>query len=189
MIELDHVLVAVDGLAAGARWFEQEHGLESYEGGAHPAWGTANRIVPLGAAYIELISAVDESTARDSPFGKRVLEAADRQLLGWAVRGDIREIGGRLSLPVAEGSRRTADGRTLRWRFAGLEQSAAEPFLPFFIEWEAGTPLPGEGGTARLERLELQGDAERLAAWLGEHQLPIVVTPGPPAVTGFQLGR
>ena len=135
------------------------------------------------------VPGLDESTARDSPFGKRVLEAADRQLLGWAVRGDIREIGGRLSLPVAEGSRRTADGRTLRWRFAGLEQSAAEPFLPFFIEWEAGTPLPGEGGTARLERLELQGDAERLAAWLGEHQLPIVVTPGPPAVTGFQLGR
>src|SRR5687768_15600144 len=46
--ELDHVLVAVTDLAAAARTIEAEYGLMAEEGGRHPGWGTANRIVPLG---------------------------------------------------------------------------------------------------------------------------------------------
>jgi hypothetical protein len=189
VIELDHVLIAVDDLANGALAFEYEHGVVSYEGGRHPDWGTANRIVPLGDAYLELVAAVDREKAMNSPFGRWVLAAEDGQPLGWAVRGDLDEISRRLSLPVSSGSRRqTAEGPTLSWRFAGVEQAAAEPFLPFFIEWESDTQLPGERGTARLARLELQGDAERLDEWLGEHELPIVIEPGAPAVVGFAIG-
>jgi len=187
VIELDHVLVAVDDLAAGAQRFEERFHLSSYEGGRHPGWGTANRIVPLAGAYIELIAVVDEAEARRSEFGRWVLSR--RGPLGWAVRADIDMIAQRLELPVGEGSRQTADGQTLRWRFAGVERAMAAPCFPFFIEWAPGTALPGHGGTARLTRLDLRGDAKRLANWLCEHDVPIAITPGAPAVAGFSVQR
>ena len=55
-MELDHVLIAVADLAAAAREIEARHGLASIDGGRHPAWGTANRIVPLGDSYLELVA-------------------------------------------------------------------------------------------------------------------------------------
>jgi hypothetical protein len=79
------------------------------------------------------------------------------------------------------------------WRLAGLERAAAEPSLPFFIEWEEDTPLPGRssvthpGGPFQIERLRLEGNPDRLADWLGPHRLPIEVRPGPPAVESVVL--
>jgi Glyoxalase-like domain len=45
--------------------------------------GTANRIVPLGEAYLALVAVVDESDAADSVFGQWVAGAAteDGELL------------------------------------------------------------------------------------------------------------
>ena len=74
-LELDHVLIAVADLAAAARELEVRHGLASVEGGRHPGWGTANRIVPLGDTYLELIAVVDEAEAAESPFGRWVAAA------------------------------------------------------------------------------------------------------------------
>ena len=59
-------------LAAAAEEIEARHGLASIEGGRHPGWGTANRIVPLGEAYLELVAVVDEAEAAQSPFGRWV---------------------------------------------------------------------------------------------------------------------
>ena len=81
----------------------------------------------------------------------------------------------------------------LRWRTAGLEQAAAEPALPFFIEWADGAPFPGRAavahpvGAIEIERLVVEGDAARLASWLGGHRLPIVVRPGPPGISRIVL--
>ena len=75
-MELDHVLIAVTNLEAAAREFETRHRLSSVEGGRHLAWGTANRIVPLGSSYIELIAVVDEAVAGDSAFGRWVAGGA-----------------------------------------------------------------------------------------------------------------
>jgi hypothetical protein len=44
MMELDHVLVAVDDLDAAATRVEERYGLASVEGGRHQGLGTANRI-------------------------------------------------------------------------------------------------------------------------------------------------
>src|SRR5918994_6149300 len=74
-LELDHVLIAVVDLAEAARAIEARHGLASLEGGRHPSWGTANRIVPLGGAYLELVAIVDEAEAARSPFGGWVAQA------------------------------------------------------------------------------------------------------------------
>jgi hypothetical protein len=55
-LELDHILIAVADLAAAGHEIEERHGLASIEGGRHPGWGTANRIVPLGDAYNVLVA-------------------------------------------------------------------------------------------------------------------------------------
>ena len=43
-----------------------------YAGGRHPGHGTANRIVPLGSSYIELMAVVDRVEADSSPLGSWV---------------------------------------------------------------------------------------------------------------------
>ena len=194
MIELDHVLIAVTDLDAAGREFEARHGLASVAGGRHPGWGTANRIVPLGDTYLELVAAVDAAEAAGSPFGRWVAAAPSGRPLGWAVRTQgLDVIAGRLRLAVTTGSRRREDGQVLRWRLAGMEQAVADPALPFFIEWGDGTPLPGraeadhQDGPWRIDQVQLTGDADRLEKWLGTHHLPITLQAGVAAVTGIVL--
>jgi len=186
-VELDHVLLAVDDLERAARALEEQHGLASLEGGRHPGWGTANRIVPLGDAYLELIAVADEEAAAANPFGRWVGAAARDGFrpLGWCVRPrDLDGVARRLGLAIAPGARERPDGTVLRWRLAGVEEAVREPALPFFIEWEPGALLPGQAAVSRvrLARLELTGDEARLAKWLGPYALPVVVRPGEPAV-------
>ena len=183
-------------LEAAARQIEARHGLASVEGGRHPGWGTANRIIPLGETYLELIAVVDPAEAAGSAFGTWVAAGAtpEGQPLGWAVRtDDLDEVAGRLGLTVAATSRKDASGRALRWRLAGIEQAVAEPSLPFLVEWGEGTPHPGRAavehpaGAARLAGVELSGDAERVERWLGSHTLPVSVHAGTPAVASIIL--
>ena len=67
-LELDHVLIAVDVLDEAGRWIEERHGLTSIQGGRHTGWGTANRIVPLGGSYLELIAVVDHKIVEIQVF-------------------------------------------------------------------------------------------------------------------------
>ena len=198
MLELDHVLFAVDDLAQGARWFEEQRGLASVVGGSHPGWGTANRIVPLGDAYLELIAVEDDAAAAASPFGRWVAGAAraEPRPLGWAARtGELDAVAARLGLEAVPGARTRPDGSTLRWRLAGIEQAAGDGALPFFIEWEPGTALPGEAavrhrdGPARVAQLVVEADRELLAAWLGPHALPLEVRAGKGGVVSVDVGR
>jgi Glyoxalase-like domain len=185
----------VADLGAAGRELKARHGLASIDGGRHPGWGTANRIVPLGDAYLELVAVVDDSEAAQSTFGKWVARAAPApaMLLGWAVRTDLDQVARRLGLEVAAGSRATRGGRLLEWRMAGVAQAAAEPSFPFFIEWGQSTPLPGRTALthrtagARIAELNLEGDPDRLAAWLGPHLLPITVHPGRPRLASVIL--
>jgi hypothetical protein len=183
----------VSDLEAAAHAIEARHGLDSTEGGRHPGWGTANTIVPLGESYLELVSVVDEAEAAQNSFGTWVARVHP-QLLGWAVRThELDDVARRLDLTIVAGSRATRSGEVLRWRVAGIEQAAAEPSLPFFIEWAPGTPFPGRAparhpaGAVRIAELRLDGDADRLAAWLGVHRLPIAVRAGAPAVATIVL--
>jgi hypothetical protein len=196
-LELDHAIIAVPDLDVAARAMESRHGLASVEGGRHEGWGTANRILPLGETYIELITVVDEAEARGSAFGRWVaagIDSAPGRPLGWVARTDrLEELAERLGLTAHAGSRSARDGRVLRWRLAGVEEAAAEPTLPFFVEWGEGTPLPGRtevghpAGEVRLERLDLSGHGGRVTGWLGTEGMPISVTPGTPGVTGIVL--
>lgn len=185
-MELDHVLIAVTDLESAAHEFGRD-GLASVEGGRHRDWGTANRIVPLGSSYLELVAVVDDAVAAGSSFGRWVGEGAtdSGRPIGWAVRtSNLDEVAERLGLTVRNGSRKTPSGVELRWRSAGVDEAMAEPCLPFFIEWGEGTRLPGTENPrpATISRLVLEGSPERLAVWLGEHSLPIRVIDGPAEV-------
>jgi Glyoxalase-like domain len=150
--------------------------------------------VPLGDTYIELIAVVDEAESAQSPVGRWVADARPGRPLGWSLRTDqLDDVAQRLDLTVVAVSRATPDGRLLRGQIAGIEQAVAEPLLPFFIEWREGTSFPGRApathraGSVRIARLELSGDSDRLADWLGPHDLPIAIRAGAPAVASIVL--
>jgi hypothetical protein len=188
VLRIDHVVYAVRDLDDAAMRFRTEFGLDSVVGGRHTGWGTANRIVPLGGQYLELIGVVDRTEAAATSFGRSVLErtaAGD----GWhtiaVASDDVVLTGERLGLEVDAGSRQRPDGEVLRWRMAGLEDPRREPWMPFFLMWDVpGSLHPGNaraGHGVRPEGIawvEAGGDAERLRAWLGDEELPIRVVDG-----------
>lgn len=184
-VEIDHVLIAMADLEASVADFERRYGLTSVEGGRHPGWGTANRLVPLGSTYLELIAAVDANEASRSDVGRWVSGGQPGMPLGWAARtSNIERIADRLGLTVHAGSRRSTSGEVLRWRTAGLEVAAVEPMLPFFIEWDASARFPGgiavrhPSGATRIGGLLLDGDSDRVSDWVGGHPLPITLREG-----------
>ena len=194
MLAVDHVLIGTDDLDLAAVAIEARYGLASVAGGRHPAWGTANRIVPLGDTYLELVAVADPEIAAGTPFGRRVAAAPSGQPIGWAVRTDsIEAVGRRLGLPVVSGSRAAPGGTLLTWSSVGVDVAMGESGLPFFIQWGAQTPFPGAtrirhpAGSGRLKRISLTGDPERLADWLGDHELPIAVEAGPPRLSEVVL--
>src|SRR5438445_10211776 len=175
----DHILIAVTDLAAGARWLDAEFGLRALPGGRHPGAGTANMIVPLGAAYLELIAVVDPEEAATAPTSVRITRAVaeGRRFATWAVRtGDLgalrehlQQAGWKLPEPN-QGSRLRPDGVTLRWRTQFLAPLGESSVLPFVIEWSLPPGMhPGEmavdhpSGARGIRRARL-GDPDPAAA-------------------------
>src|SRR6478672_8078845 len=125
VLAIDHVILPVRDLGLEAAELEARYGLASVEGGRHPGWGTANRIVPLGDSYLELIAVVDPAEADRSTFGRWVGGAARGLPLGWAVCTDrIGDEAARLGLEIVAGARDRSDGTRLSWKLAGVEQAA-----------------------------------------------------------------
>jgi hypothetical protein len=195
---LDHVILPVANLDDAARVLREEHGLASLRGGRHPAWGTENRIVPLGETYLELIAVGDRPAAEAHPFGRFVLEHASGAVAPalWCAASDAFDADcERLGLEWWAGARERPDGSVLRWRGAGLEQAVATPTLPFLLEWgvspdgrpqAAAVEHPG-GGRVAIAGLTLRGDRAVLDAWTGAAALPVEVEQGPPAVRAVRL--
>lgn len=189
-MHLDHVILAASSRPPETPPLPAEYGLEPSVGGEHPGWGTCNWIVPLGEAYLEFVAVVSEHVARASSFGRRILDSADGELVGWAVRpDDLDATAARLGLDVGEGSRTRPSGERVEWRMAGLDEAMDRPWLPFFIAWvdpatfPGATPLP----PARIVRLELECDADELSDWLGPHSLPLDIRAGAAGLTAVVL--
>lgn len=190
--EVDHVVLGVPDLDDAASRLAA-YGLTALPGGTHPHWGTANRIVPLGSSYLELVAVVDDAVAAGSAFGSWVAaQARGEAAWGWAVRPpDIAATAERLGLDLVPGSRVRPDGVALSWQLAGVPDGGSDPSLPFFIAWGDGVPLPGAapvehpGGTSVLASVVVRGDAPALERWIdgridGVHVLP--AGDGPPGV-------
>src|SRR5437764_15398189 len=66
-LRIDHVVWGVEDLDRAAAGVRERHGLASVPGGRHPGWGTANRIIPLGPSYLELLAVADAAEAAADP--------------------------------------------------------------------------------------------------------------------------
>jgi hypothetical protein len=139
----------------------------------------------LGGGYLEVLAVADHDEAAASLIGRAVANAPDG-LFGWAVAvEDVPAHAQRLGLQVTTIER---DGLTAR--LAGVAETMAEPWLPFFIQRDAGIEDPGAGGNAGgIAWVELAADAERLRAWLGGAQLPVRYAAGDtPGLRAVGLG-
>jgi hypothetical protein len=171
---IDHLIVCVGDLDVGARNFRDRFGLDSVEGGRHPGHGTANRIVPLGDSYIELVAVVDPSEADASAFGRWVSGRVRAAGVVDAVSirtDDLSVVCARLGLESTAMSRQMPDGVELKWSVAGVNL-AFEEFLPFFIEWHVPEgQMPGRADVIHdrevvgVEEVVLSGDRGRLERW------------------------
>jgi hypothetical protein len=198
VLRIDHVVYAVGDLDEAAVRFLEAYGLGSVAGGRHERWGTANRIVPLGDQYLELVATVDPTRAGTSGFGHDVLErAADGG--GWVTiavaTDDLDAVAMRLGLKVDSGSRTRPDGRVLRWRMAALDEQRRKPWMPFFLAWDVPEDLhPGRARAGHRVRprgiawVELVGDAEQRRSWLDGADLPIRVVEGEPGIRRVAVG-
>lgn len=193
-MQIDHVLYGVRDLDEARSWFENLHGLTALSGGAHPEWGTANAILPVGnRQYIELISVVDPQSEHPlARFLTALVRGGDRPV-GVCLRpDDLDATALRLGLEVSEGARSNPDGVMLRWRMAGVPAALGPDRLPFFIEWPggAGTPeldhVPSGFGDG-VEWVEMGGDPVRLQQWMGTHLPNVRSVEAPAGIRRFSL--
>ena len=181
-VNVDHVLMGARDLEAAGDRVLSEFGLASVAGGKHADWGTANRIVPLGRSYLEIVGVVDERQAANSFYGRHVLDrtAKGDRLIGWCLSADdIEQSASRLGIQVVPGSRTLPDGQVVRWRTAGAEEALASGYLPFFISWDIPPSLhPGRMHADHRVRpreivsVSVGGDREELTKWLGGRMPP-----------------
>src|SRR5204862_7027375 len=121
-------------------------GLRVIDGGVHPGMGTANRLVPLGNAYLELLGVIDEAEARAEGSRRSLVErtANGDTFLRWSIRTQtIHATATRLGLRPEPRRRVRPDGSVLTWQAAGIELAEANPWLPFFMQWDVPGEFPG----------------------------------------------
>jgi hypothetical protein len=178
------ILGVIDLETATARF--QALGFDVLDGGVHPGVGTANRVIPLGAQYIELLGVVDPRQAREHEYGRSLLRAianGDR-LVRWSLRTDaIVDVAARLGLAVEARNRRRPDGALLTWRAAGLDLALADATLPFFMQWDHAEQYPGlmpathANGARRVTALSVTPrDADRFRTWTAGADAPLRLT-------------
>lgn len=176
-MRLDHVSYAAshDQLLDVVQRIGSSLGAGFSDGGRHPRFGTQNFVLPLaGGTYLEVVAALDHPSAERAPFGRAVRRRADDGggWLGWVVSvDDIAPVEQRLGRPAADANRHRPDGFDLQWKQIGVNDLIEDPQLPFFIQWlvDAGQHPSADGQDGvRIARLEIAGNPDRVAKWLGE---------------------
>jgi hypothetical protein len=188
MLTLDHIAVCAERLAEGAETVERALGLPLQPGGQHAAMGTHNRLMGLGAEYLEVIAVDPEGAAPAQPrwFDLDNFAGATRATT-WICRCDDLEAALAAS-PEGTGVPWSLARGVLRWRMA-VPVDGKLPFgglFPALIEWEgAAHPAPRltEVG-ARLAGLRLispESDALRaaLSALIDDPRVEVVDGPAP----------
>ncbi len=195
---IDHVVLAVRDLEDAGERMLRDHGLVFVPGGRHARWGTANRVVPLGDDYLELIGVVDSEQAAGSVFGRNMLDLTadgDRWYAICLASDDVDAIAADSRLPVEPGARTRPDGAELRWRGAGLDVSRARPVAPVLHHLgarrrssiRAGRRRAPERGERASPGSRWAATRQRLSEWLGGADLPIRVVDEEPGLRAVAL--
>lgn len=176
-MHLDHVSFAVgpDGLAGTTAELGRLLDAKFIDGGPHPRFGTRNMILPLqGHRYLEIVEVLDHPASDKAPFGQAVRSRSEAGggWLGWVVSvEDMEEVERRIGRHAVPGNRRRPDGFNLEWRQIGVRGMQSDPQLPFVIAWDvddAEHPSQAAASDIALTALEIAGDPQRVADWLGE---------------------
>jgi hypothetical protein len=176
-MRLDHVSYATsaNNLADVVQRIGAALGAPFVDGGRHPRFGTRNFVLPLaGGTYLEVVSPLDHPAVDRAPFGQAVKARAEDGggWLGWVVSvDDITAVEQRLGRSAVAGNRHRPDGYDLHWKQIGVNDLRDDPQVPFFIEWQVpAAQHPSSGGRAdlRIVGLEIAGEPEVLADWLGQ---------------------
>jgi hypothetical protein len=180
-IHIDHVIYGTADLDRACTRLKAEFGLDSVAGGRHDGVGTHNRIVPLGADFLEVLAIADPDEAGASALGEAISAriAHGDGLIAWGVAvPDVAAVAARLGTDLIGVGR---GGRT--GHLTGLFEALEEPFLPFFIQREPSDAARG------ITWIEVAGERDRLEAWVGgAADLPVHVLAGPPAVLAVGVG-
>jgi Glyoxalase-like domain len=158
----DHILLGAPDLEAGIRWVEERTGVRAKFGGNHPGRGTRNALLSLGTRHYLEIIAPDPAQA-NAPDERGLRQLSSPHIIQWAIHTEdiaaakrVAESAGVKTIGPQPGSRQRPDGKMLRWQVLGIEQTT--PLVPFFIQWELGSPHPSSDspqlGTAKSLRFE-----------------------------------
>jgi Glyoxalase-like domain len=158
----DHILIGAADLDVGIRWVEERTGVRAKFGGNHPGAGTRNALLSLGTGHYLEIIAPDPAQANASDE-RGLRELSSPRIIQWAIHTDdiataknMVEAAGIKTVGAKSGSRQRPDGKLLRWQTLGIDQ--ATPLVPFFIQWESGSPHPSSDsprlGLAKSLRFE-----------------------------------
>lgn len=197
MLAIDHAIVLVDDLDTAAAWLLDTHGLASVAGGRHPGHGTANRIVPLGPAYVELMTVVDGAEAATSPMGRwatTLIGPTPRPAALCLRTEDADAVAARLGVGPVAMSRTRPDGTSLAWRLVGASDLFAGDTAVFFIEWDDPSAHPGTvPADHRVEptgdmSVVVRGDRAEMDRRIGDHHLPLAVEDGPAGLVEISIG-
>jgi hypothetical protein len=158
----DHILIGAPDLDVGVRWVEERTGVLAKFGGSHPGAGTRNALLSLGTGhYLEIIA--PDPAQGNVPDERKLRELSSPRIIQWAIHSEdiaaaksrVEAAGIKTSGPQP-GSRQVPDGKLLRWQALRIEQTT--PLVPFFIQWEAGSPHPSSDsprlGTAKSLHFE-----------------------------------
>jgi hypothetical protein len=176
-MRLDHLSYAAgpEGLASCVQRLGSHLGAGFTDGGLHPRFGTRNFVLALkNGVYLEVVEALDHPAVERAPFGRvvRARSEAGGGWLNWVVGvSDLYAIEQRLGRAAAPGHRVRPDGYDLRWRQIGINETANDRQLPWFIHWDSDMSEhpAAAGGTVNLERLDIAGDRPTVTEFLGPY--------------------
>ena len=129
---------------------------------AHPGRGTPNALLSLGGLhYLESIA--PDPAQPNHPDERGLAKLSSPRIVQWAIHTEHivavkhhAEEAGIKTIGPQPGSRQRPDGNRLQWQTLGIGETT--PLLPFFIQWEAGSPHPSSDaphlGTAKSLRFE-----------------------------------
>jgi hypothetical protein len=185
----DHLAVSAETLAAGGAHVEALLGVALEPGGAHPAFGTHNRLLSLGPrAYLEVIAVDPDAPPPDRPrwFDLDRFSGPPR-LTNWIVRVD--DLAAAQAAGAAPGAILDLERGRYRWRMAVPEDGVLphDNLHPAVIEWRGPHPaeaLPDRG--CRLARLILRHpEPERLAGLPGADDGRVRIEAGPAGLSAL----
>lgn len=167
--QIDHIVLAIGDLDRGTDQLAAACGVKPVAGGKHPGRGTQNALLAAGPrVYLEVLA--PQKDAQLSAEYRDLPTVANLRPIDWAVSTPdaaatvrtLKAAGYGVSEPE-EGSRKTPEGKLLRWKTFGVTQPALQ-LAPFFIEWDAASPHPSttspEGCVLKSVDLRTPQDAE-----------------------------